>query len=50
MMRGLSVKRGGFLSPMLKFQHIIHEMKDVFFLCLMIYLILKNDVKEENGI
>ena len=36
MMRGLSVKRGVFLSPMLKFQHIIYEMKDVFFLCLMI--------------
>ena len=50
MMRGLSVKREVFLSPMLKFQHIIYEMKDVFFPCLMIYLILKNDVKEENGI
>ena len=49
MMRGLSVKRGVF-PPMLKFQHIIYELKDVFFLCLMIYLILENDVKEENGI
>ena len=50
MMRGLSSKRGVFLSPLLKFQYIIYEMTDVFFLCLMIYLIKKNDVKEENGI
>ena len=50
MMRGLSGKRGVFLSPMLQFQDIIYEMKDVFFLCLMIYLILKNYVKGENGI
>ena len=50
MMGGLSSKRGVFLSQMPRFQHIIYGMKDVFFLCLMIYLIPKNDVKEENGI
>ena len=40
MMRGLSGERGVF----------IYGMKEVFFLCLMICLILKNVVKEENGI
>ena len=50
MMRGLSGKRGVFPSQILGFRHIIYGMKEVFFLCLKIYLILKNDVKEENGI
>ena len=47
MMGGLSSKRGVFLSQMPRFQHIIYGMKDVFFLCLMIYLIPKNDVKKK---
>ena len=49
-MWGLSVKRGVFLLQMLEFQQIIYEMEEVFFLFLMIYLILKLNMKEENCI
>ena len=50
MMGGLSGKRGVYLSQILEFQHIIYEMEEVFILCLMMYLILKLNMKEENCI
>ena len=48
MMSGLSDKRGVFLSQMLEFQHSIYEMEEIVLLCLMICLILKLNMKEEN--
>ena len=49
MMRGLSGKRGLISLQKLGFTCIIHQMKDIIFLCLSMYSILRINVKIENG-
>ena len=50
MMRGLYAKRALFPQQKLEITCIIHHIEDIIVLYLIMYLILRKNVKIENGV